>query len=160
VAACPVGGATDCNDAIAAKARRVEIRVVEDVEDFRPELQLALLVKRNVLEDGEVKPVEAGTRNLGNSAQVRRGATSHNGASRRIRECSRIPKPAQLAVAVCVQAQLQGLTRKERAATGSLQAVVYASKCNRLATLQGCNPLHTPPSDESVGHCAGIRHEL
>src|SRR5438093_1922797 len=55
----PVGGAADGHDAVTAEAGRVKVRVVKDVEDFRAELKLALLVERKVLKDGEVKSVEA-----------------------------------------------------------------------------------------------------
>src|SRR5205809_3700988 len=56
----PVGGAADGHDAVTAEAGRIKVRVVKDVEDFRAELKLALLVERKVLKDGEVKSVEAG----------------------------------------------------------------------------------------------------
>src|SRR5213594_1647824 len=72
----PVGGAADGHDAVTAEAGRVKVRVVKDVEDFRAELKLALLVERKVLKDGEVKSVEAGAGGLRDASQVRKGAST------------------------------------------------------------------------------------
>lgn len=46
-----IRGASDGHHAVATKARRVKVGMVEDVKDFRSELQLALLAERKVLED-------------------------------------------------------------------------------------------------------------
>src|SRR5215475_4577311 len=69
VAVRPIGRAGNRNHAVAAEAGSIEVRMVEDVEDFRSELELTLLVERNVLEEGQVKPVEARSRNLRYAAQ-------------------------------------------------------------------------------------------
>ena len=61
---------TDGYDAVATEARGIEVRVVGDVKDFRSELKLKPFVERDVLEDGEVQAMEAGTRNLRDTAQV------------------------------------------------------------------------------------------
>ena len=46
-----IRGASNGHHAVAAKARRVKVGMVENIEDFRSELQLALLAERKVLED-------------------------------------------------------------------------------------------------------------
>ena len=49
VATGEVGGAADGDNAVAAESRRVEVRVVKDVEELRPELQTETFVELEVL---------------------------------------------------------------------------------------------------------------
>jgi len=113
----PVGGAADGHDAVTAEAGRVKVRVVKDVEDFRAELKLALLVERKVLKDGEVKSVEAGAGGLRDASQVRKGASTDSArgwiregtrSSRRIQKRV-IVEPAEFSEAIVVETDLQGL---------------------------------------------------
>lgn len=55
---------TDSYNSVTAKAWRVEVRMVEDVEDFRPELQSIPFLKHKILKDRKVQPVETRAGNL------------------------------------------------------------------------------------------------
>src|SRR6202012_886317 len=59
----------DGHNTVAAEVRCVEVRAVGDVEEFRAELQAEALFDLEVLEEGHVEPVEAGSGDLCNSAQ-------------------------------------------------------------------------------------------
>ena len=54
----------DGHDAVAAEIRRVKVRVVENVEEFGPELQVDSFLDRERLKDREVQSTESGSRHL------------------------------------------------------------------------------------------------
>ncbi len=99
----------DGDDAVATKVWCVEVRVVGDVKDLRAELESCTFFDREILEDREVHPVEAGARDLGHATE---GADAgyRNAARRRIRddrnsivvqyaglgERRRVPEPTEL----------------------------------------------------------------
>ena len=60
-----IGRATDGDHAVTTESGRVEVRVIENIEDFRTELEPDALVERKILEDREVQPMEAWSWNLG-----------------------------------------------------------------------------------------------
>src|SRR4029077_1222778 len=62
-------------DAIAAEARSIEVRVVENVEELRTELELEPFVELEIFESREVQPLERRSSNL-------RGASSQCGSAR------------------------------------------------------------------------------
>ena len=64
-----VAGVGDGSDAVAAEVGGVEIRMVEDVEEFGPELKTETLVELEVLEEGDIKAVEARTWHLGYASE-------------------------------------------------------------------------------------------
>src|SRR5262245_21030240 len=102
---------TDGHDAVATEARGIEVRVVGDVEDFRSELKLEPFVEREVLEDGEVQAMEAGTRHLRHTAQVCECAGARS-AGCRVGESARIPEPRDVLLSVdgnVLDAQFQRL---------------------------------------------------
>src|SRR6202012_813907 len=118
----------DGHNTVAAEVRCVEVRVVGDVKDFRTELQAETLLDREVLEEGQIEPVEAGSRNLRDTAECR-SARQRRAAGRgignwygiwsedaRLCECSRVAEPAEFAVSIVVQPELEGRARDQSAA--------------------------------------------
>ncbi len=134
VAAGEISGATDCDNAVAAESRRVEVRVVGQVKDFRAELELFLLGYQEILKDREVQSVEAGTGNLCDASQVCKGAGA-NRARSRIGESRGVAEPAELAVAVGMEAEFERLAGEQSAASDTLKSVVSAGQGNRLTAL-------------------------
>ena len=159
VAVGEIGGTTDCDNAITTEARRIEVRVVGQVKDFRAELELTLLVDWKVLKDGKVQTVEAGTGNLGNATKVSKCAATSRARSR-ICESRGVAEPAGLAVAVGMKAELERLAGKQSAASDTLKSVVSAGQGNRLTALEGGDPLNAPTADQLVGDAAGVGHKL
>ncbi len=64
-----VAGPRDCDNAVTAEVRGVEVRVVGDIEKLRTELEAKPLVERDVFEDGKVRPVESRPFHLGETTQ-------------------------------------------------------------------------------------------
>src|SRR5260370_37203035 len=62
---CEIARPRDGDNPVAAEVGRVEIRVIENIEDLRTELHAEALGEREILEDGEVQSVESGPVNLG-----------------------------------------------------------------------------------------------
>src|SRR5882724_967465 len=89
---------------VTAKSRRVEVRMIQNVEDFRSELQTESFLDREILEDGEIQPVETGSRHLSDSPQgIISSQVQTSCWRRRIRsqyarlsESSRITEPAKM----------------------------------------------------------------
>src|SRR4029077_3825568 len=89
---CKVRRSGDCYDTVAAKPGGVEVGMVEDVKDFRTELQSEALVESEVLEEGQVQPVESRSGDLRHAAQsicsgqrntpIRSIASQHAGLSK------------------------------------------------------------------------------
>jgi len=86
---------------VPSKAGSIEVRMVEDVEDFRPELQTEAFVEHDVLEEREVQAMEAGTRHLSNAAET--GRAPARGALCWLTESSWVAKPVKQPVCVGVQ---------------------------------------------------------
>src|SRR3974390_2049051 len=59
-----MAGAADRDNAVAAEVGGVKVRMVEDVEDLRTELESVALVECHVLEDREVHAMESRSGNL------------------------------------------------------------------------------------------------
>jgi len=114
-----VPGIRNCHHSVSAESRSVEVRMIEDVEELRPELQREALSQPEVLERGEVKAMEAWPSGLGRTATGCRNTGERN-ASRWAIWCrnrrgdrtaqyaglcksSGVPEPTQLSVAVGVQ---------------------------------------------------------
>src|SRR5437016_5141324 len=57
--------APDRHDTVAAKSRRVEVRVVENVENLCPELQPESLLDGKIFEEREIQPMETRPGHLG-----------------------------------------------------------------------------------------------
>jgi hypothetical protein len=137
VTICEIRRTTDRDNAVTAKTRRVEVRVVGDVKDFRAELKLTFFVERKILKDGKVQTVEAGTWNLRDSAQVGKGAGTDS-ARGWVGERGRIPEPRGVFLPVngnVLDAQFQRLASEKSATSKTLNGVVRAGKANRLAAL-------------------------
>jgi len=50
--------AGNCDHTVAAKSRSIEVGVVQDVEELRPELQAEALLHLKFLKSGEIQPAE------------------------------------------------------------------------------------------------------
>ncbi len=163
-----IGGSGDGDNTIAAETGSVKVGMVRDVEDLRPKLQSHALLKRDVLEDGEVQPMEAGSGNLGRTTAQRRNPTIDKRGSNRclctlrwLSESAGVSKPAKLSLCVCVQAQIQGLTRhKEIIAASRGCGAVGATKGDWLASLKRGDPLNAPTADKLVRSARSARHEF
>src|ERR1700685_2200157 len=54
----------DGHNAVAAKSRTVEVRMIENVKELRPELQVETLAEMEILGSGEIQSVEPWSINL------------------------------------------------------------------------------------------------
>ena len=146
----------------------IKVRVIHDVEDLRPELQADALVKWDVLEYGEVQAMKARSGNLcWPTAQCRNPTIDKRGSNRCLctlrwlSEGGGVSKPAKLSLCVCVQAQIQGLTRhKEIIAASRGCGAVGATKGDWLASLKSGDPLNAPTADKLVRSARSARHEF
>ena len=72
---------TDDNS-VAAEIRSVEVRVVEDIEELSPELQVEAFAELEVLEGGEIQPLERWSGDLGWGSTQQAEAAINRNASR------------------------------------------------------------------------------
>src|SRR5215467_14384094 len=163
-----VAGVGDCHHAVLAEIRCVEVRVVADVEDFRPELQAETLLDRKVLEERQVHSSEARSGDLRYAAKCgyagKLGAAGRrigNGVEARVQnagldEGAGIAVPVELAVGVVVQAQMQILAGVEHAAAQTGSGLRRTGQRDGLASLEGGAPVDAPAAYQLVRESAGI----
>ncbi len=72
----------DRNNSVAAESRSVEVRVVEDIEELSSELHREAFAESEVLEGGEIQPLERRSGNLGRRTTQQAEATVDWNASR------------------------------------------------------------------------------
>jgi hypothetical protein len=161
----------NCYNAVTAEIRSVEVRVVENIEDLRPELEAEPLAQSNVLESGEIQPVESRSWNLRDAAQG--GSTCQRNASggriglrnatgaqdTRLSECSGIAVPTQVPTGVSVQPKAKWLSGIEITATQRGRSSAGTAEANRLATLQRGAPVYAPASYELIHSACAARSE-
>ena len=72
----------DRHNTVTAEIRCVEVRVVEDIEELSSELQREAFAELEVLEGGEIQPLEGRSGKLGGRATQQAEATIDRNASR------------------------------------------------------------------------------
>lgn len=159
---------TDSYNSVTAKAWRVEVRMVEDVEDFRPELQPIPFLKHKILKDRKVQPVETRARNLSQTSQrivasERYAAGGFAGPQHaRLREGRRITEPTQVLSVrerYIMQTKLQRLAREQNAASKALCGSLRTAQTDRLSVLERRNPHELPTTNHLIGKPAGVGEE-
>src|SRR6185369_14169714 len=140
--------------------------------ELSPELHREAFPELEVLEGGEIQPLERRPGNLGRrpaqqaEATVDWNATWHRSRIRsgraeyaRLCECSRVPEEARLPVRVGVHASFEVLARDyDVVASRAVAGVGRTAKGDGLSALQHGTPAHSPASQQSVRHPARARH--
>ncbi len=91
-----ISRAGDRNDAVAAESGGVEVRMIENIKNLRPELETEPLAKWNFLEQGKVQAVKPWSNNLRRTTAQsgqRAGGTARCCAPPRLRKRCWITKP-------------------------------------------------------------------
>lgn len=163
-----IGGSGDGLNAVAAESGSVKVGMIENVENLRTELETETFVDGDLLENGEVKAMEARPRNLSRTAAEcgdttidERGADSGLGASRWLSESCGVSNPAKLPICVSVESQMGVLPANQEIVTaGPISCPVRARESDRLAALECGKPLNAPATNYLVCGATGIGHEV
>ena len=151
-------------DAVATESRSVEVRVIENVEELRPELELEPFVELEILEGREVQPLEARSSNLRGAATQSGSASQRNASVWRIRDgygraswVGRVDSHhTRLGKRRWID-ELSDIVRSggrtdsgldDRIAIGSVGRACRARDGKRLATLERGVPDDAPPAGE------------
>ena len=129
--------------------------MVQDVEELAAELQAKTVRQLEVLEQRKIQPADGGTRNLRcRSAEQREPsqAGNANGGLRKGRRRARLSKGGRVQEMVRRSRTVPVLPwNDEVGAANAGRRTVVALKRNRLAALDGGDPLRAPAADELVG---------
>src|SRR5580658_1457531 len=177
VGVCVTARARSRYNSITAEVGRVKVRMVENVEELRPELHGEAFVQLECLEEREIEPVEARPRYQTRLAAQRGGVAERNAAGRSawnrhgrpryshgvsrsftqftwLVECGRVPNPVRTVRAfhrLDLDSKIRALAWHPKQVTSKSRGRSgLASEVGRLTALKGSDPVCGPSSNHGV----------